>query len=140
MHEIIHIAFALFLLKIFQNPLIVFPSALASHFLLDAVPHYDAKMPIKKRYIIEASVDILISIIFLLFYFAYAENLPSASIILATCFFATLPDFFLALDLLWGIKILKPFFLDFHTKIQHEYSWAWIVELGFLVCLLFLLF
>jgi hypothetical protein len=140
MCETVHIAFALFLLKVFQNSLIVFPAAFVSHFLLDMVPHYKVEMSIKRKFVIEISIDILISTIFILFYFAYAKNLPSTSIILVTCFFAILPDFFLVLDWLWGIKILKPFFLDFHTNIQHEYSWAWIVEMGFLACLLFFLF
>jgi len=140
MHEIVHIAFALFLLKVFQNPLIVFPAAFVSHFLLDAVPHYKSKRTTKKGFVIEISIDILISTIFLLSYFTYAKNLPSASIILATCLFATLPDFFFLLNWLWGIKILKPLFLDFHGKVQHEYPWAWIVEMGFFVCLLFFLF
>jgi len=140
MHEIVHIAFGLLLLKIFQNPLIVFPAAFVSHFLLDIVPHYKNKRTTKKSFIIEISIDVLISIVFLFFYFTYAQNLPSASIILATCFFASLPDFFFLLNWLWGIKILKSFFLDFHSKIQHEYSWAWIVELGLFICLLFFLF
>lgn len=140
MHEIVHIAFGLLLLKIFQNPLIVFPAAFVSHFLLDIVPHYKSERITKKGFIIEILIDVLISIVFLFFYFIYAENLPSAPIILATCFFASLPDFFFLLNWLWGIKILKSFFLDFHGKIQHEYSWAWIVELGLLICLLFFLF
>ena len=140
MHEIVHIAFGLFLLKVFQNPLIVFPVAFLSHFLLDIVPHYKSKSRTKQSLIVEISIDVLISIIFLLFYFTYVKNLPSVSIILATCFFAALPDFFLLLNWLWGIKIFKSFFLDFHTKIQHEYSWAWIVEIGFFICLLFFLF
>ena len=140
MHEIVHIAFALFLLKVFQNPLIVFPAAFVSHFLLDIVPHYKAKNSTKRKFVIEILIDVSVSIIFILFYFAYAENLPSVPIILATCFFASLPDFFFLLNWLWGIKIWKSFFLDFHSKIQHEYSWAWIVEVGFLVCLSFFLF
>ena len=140
MHEIVHIAFGLLLLKIFQNPLIVFPAAFVSHFLLDIVPHYKSERATKKGLVIEILIDVLISIVFLFFYFTYAKDLPSISIILTTCFFASLPDFFFLLNWLWGIKILKPFFLDFHGKIQHEYSWAWIVELGTLVCLLFFLF
>jgi hypothetical protein len=73
-------------------------------------------------------------------YFGKYLGWGSTGVILATCFFAALPDFFLLLNWLWGIKIFKSFFLDFHTKIQHEYSWAWIVEIGFFICLLFFLF
>ncbi|MEA3453005.1 MAG: hypothetical protein U9Q96_01555 [Patescibacteria group bacterium] len=140
MHEIVHIAFALFLLKIFQNPLVVFPLAFISHFLLDIVPHYKSKRSTRKSFIVEILIDVFISMVFVLFYFIYAQNLPNLFILLITCFFAVLPDFFLILNWLYGIEILKPFLLDFHRKIQHEYSWGWIIELGVLAFLLFFLF
>jgi len=140
MHEIVHIAFALFLLKIFGNPVFVFPLAFMSHFVLDIVPHYKAKRPTRKSFVIEILIDVLISAIFVVLYLLYAPGVPGIFIVLATCFFAALPDFFLLLSFLWKIEIFKPLMIDFHKKIQHEYQWAWIIELGFLACLLFFLF
>jgi len=140
MHEIVHIAFALFLLKIFGNPVLVFPLAFVSHFVLDIVPHYKVKHPTRKSFVIEMLIDALISTVFVVLYLIYAPGVPGIFMVLATCFFVTLPDFFLLLKFLWKIEIFKPLMLDFHTKIQHEYQWAWIIELGFLVGLSFFLF
>ena len=98
MHEIVHIAFALFLLKIIGNPIFVFPLAFVSHFVLDIVPHYKVKHPTRKSFVIEMVIDVLISAVFVSFYLIYAPNTPGIFMVLATCFFATLPDFFYCLD------------------------------------------
>ena len=140
MHEIVHIAFALFLLKVFGNPIFVFPLAFVSHFVLDIVPHYKLKHPTRKSFVIEMVIDVLISAVFVALYLIYASDAPGTLMVLATCFFATLPDFFLLLRFLWKIEIFKPLMISFHARIQHEYQWAWIIELGFLFCLLFFLF
>ena len=136
MHLIIHIAFGFALLRIFDNPLILFPAIFIGHFILDFIPHYKPS----KKIFIETIIDILFSIIFIFFYLIFGTDASSVWIFSGAIFFAIFPDMFLLIDWLWKIKILKPFMLDFHRKIQHEYQWGWIIELGFLACLLFFLF
>ncbi|MBU3918586.1 hypothetical protein KKC63_01615 [Patescibacteria group bacterium] len=136
MHLIIHIAFGLFLLGIFNNPLVLFLAIFIGHFLLDSIPHYK---PLK-RIFIETIIDILLSIIFIFFYLVFGTGHSSVWIFSGAIFFAILPDMFLLIDWLWKVKIIKPFMLDFHRKIQHEYQWGWIIELGLLFYLLFFLF
>jgi len=136
MHSIIHIAFGLSLLGIFSNPLILFFSAFIGHFILDSIPHYKPK----KKMFIEVSIDIIFSVIFFFFYLVFGNIHSPLWIILGVIFFSILPDIFLLISWMWKIEILKPFMLDFHRKIQHEYQWGWTIELGLLFCLLFFLF
>lgn len=139
MHEIIHITFSLFLLQIFNNPFVVLPLAFIGHFVLDVIPHYK---PSSKRRTLETVIDVTLAVLLLFFYLVFGNyNLP-LWLILATVFVGAFPDFFLLLNMVWKIKIWKPFMLDFHTKIQHEYAWGWIIELillsAIILCLIYL--
>jgi hypothetical protein len=81
--------------KTIPNPAISLPVAFASHFLLDATPHWDGspKAPYSRKVIIAATSDYVFGagLIFLL-----TRNDPSQVIVLAGAFMATLPDFIMA--------------------------------------------
>ena len=137
MHEIVHIAFGLFLLKFLGNPWLLFPAVFVSHFVLDFIPHHKCS---RRKFVETVIIDILLSIVFLFFYLLFGAGECSLWIISGVIFFAILPDIFLLLDLLWKIKIFKPFMLDFHKKIQNEYPWGWIIEMLFLIILTILIY
>jgi hypothetical protein len=139
MQEILHFAFGLFLLKFLQEPLLVFPAVFVGHFLLDAIPHY--KFITKKRSttLLLIAVDAFLCLLLAFSYFVYSAK-ESILIILATLFFSILPDFFLFINFFFKKQLCKSFMINFHKKIQHEYSWGWIIELTFLVILLFFVF
>ncbi len=138
MQETLHIAFGFFLLKFLGNPWLVFPLAFLGHFFLDSIPHY--KFVTKRKSIALAliSVDAFFSLLLAYLYFIFVGN--SLYIILGTLFFSAFPDFFLLMNYFFNKKIFKNFMLDFHKRIQHEYSWGWVVESIFLIALLFLIF
>ncbi len=137
MHDIVHIAFGLFLAGFLGNPWLLFPVVFISHFVLDVIPHYK---PSKRMRFFEVIIDIVLSSIFLFFYLVFGSNQPSPLIISGVIFFAVLPDIFILIDWLWKIKIFKPFMLDFHKHIQHEYHWGWIIEIVILFSLIPFLF
>jgi len=137
MHETIHIGFSLVLLKFFPNPFIVLPLAFVMHFVLDVIPHYRPR----KSIIFETAIEALVAMFVLFLYILLGGYSEALWLVLATVFAGVLPDFFLLFNF-GGIKIWESLMIDFHTKIQHEYHWAWIVEVIFLIvivlCLIYL--
>lgn len=115
-----------------QQPLLVVPVAFLSHFVLDAIPHFDHEVyrwghkyfaPIM---IIDGLIS-LGSIIFLMIFF------PHASLAIALgAFFAILPDFFWLYYYIKGRPQL--WFFRFHSKIQwYEQPPGAIVEASYLI-------
>ena len=109
------------------NPVISLPAAFLSHFVLDAVPHWDGspEAPFSKKVIGAASADYIFgaSLIFLL-----TQGSTNQGIILAGAFVATSPDFILALSRHFQPRLasLKPLksFNTFHSRIQVDTRFA----------------
>lgn len=128
----------------FTNPYIAIPLALASHFLADIYPHWDAgtnyRKKTKQRFLQEAAADVLVSFmasyLFLALFFPQT-NLLYAFILIIT---AQLPDWATAPYLL-GFKI-KPF--NFIYKFQSRFNtkldkpWGIITQVAAVLLLLLL--
>jgi len=140
MSFILHTAIALVIVdKLPASPLIILLLAFLSHWILDFLPHYDRPGMPKKQVIILGIGDLFLSATLLTLYiFLISES--SIFLVIGAFLLAIFPDFFLIIDILWNKKLLKPIFHDFHLKMQHEYTWAWIIELIILITVCIILF
>ena len=106
------------------NPVLVIPAAIASHFLLDRVPHWQETLapyiPTRKTYI-RASLDICLAVGLTILATRWQPEHTAA--IWIGAFFANLPDFDSVVVLVPKLKqgIIRRFW-DWHCKIQRETS------------------
>jgi hypothetical protein len=118
-----------------QHPIIAFPLALASHFMLDVLPHYGVaydKRPQNQKFGRVLAVDAImlpITAIMLLFIAGAAWWFVLIAMFLAIC-----PDFVWAYRY-WrekgGVVLEKNRFTHWHSRIQWgERPWGWIIELA----------
>jgi hypothetical protein len=114
-----------------QNPVLLAPIALASHFILDALPHYDPDLQLgeevsaraKRIIIVDALLSLGVLIAALLIW-------PQVlGLILVGTFFATLPDLLYIPRHFYG-WVPHRLYARFHKKIQWaEVSWGYVPEL-----------
>lgn len=103
------------------DPFISIPLAVGSHFVFDAVPHWDGsapKPPFKRRQVLTAAGDYLLglTIIFLL-----TRGNFNASLLFAGAVAATLPDIFQGILSIFNYLFKKQYlasFTRFHVGIQ----------------------
>lgn len=118
-------------------PLVPF-AAFASHFLLDAMPHFGRSQrfsPYTRDFKLMLVVDAVLCVATLLFAIVLFPNL--ALLLVTGAFFATLPDFMWLLE--GKVNWLHKFF-RFATVIQWgERQYGWIFELLYASLFIFLL-
>jgi hypothetical protein len=107
-----------------HNPYLVSSLALASHFVLDWVPHWSYDVPNKfdVREFVKITPDALMSIIvYIVFLFSYPEQWL---VITLGVGFAILPDFLTLTHYIPGLKVIFKKFNAWHGKIQvHDEKW-----------------
>ena len=102
--------------SVIPNPVFYIPISFASHFVLDAVPHYHLKDESKNLYC-QTAVDVVLSIMFLVFVYKFTNNISlvwgglTASIM-------DLDAFFYYPGLGKYGKVTKKIFPDFISKIH----------------------
>jgi hypothetical protein len=118
------------------NPVVAVPLAIASHFVLDAIPHYadDKRVPINSKiFAIELVVDAVLCGLLVLALFLRTPDdwlVPSISALAAAS-----PDFMSVARYLRGVRFgniskdSKFAIRRFHTRIQNESPKAWPVEI-----------
>jgi hypothetical protein len=117
------------------------PIALASHFVLDALPHF-GEPGIEDRHSkfkLVASVDLALFIATFLLVLATANQY--IWLVLASGFFAVLPDsvwfYRYYLEHKLGSLPARNKLTHFHAKIQWgERPWGWVIEIGWFVAML----
>jgi hypothetical protein len=122
-----HVATGVALGALIGDPLIVVPAAIASHFILDAIPHWQETMapyqPTWKTYV-RIPIDIGLAIALVI----YAVNLHPELLpgILLGAVFASIPDLDVITIKLPALQrgIVKRYW-DWHCKIQREVSSLW---------------
>lgn len=115
-----------------QNPILAPLLSLASHFLLDALPHYDPgyygpHKPYGKQFkpylVLEA---ILIPLVLLVSIIIFHNHWL---LVLACALAAYAPDILWAFEKRYGHKKILKQFYSFHNKIQWgERPWGWTIE------------
>ena len=139
MFFLLHTAIGLSILRLFpHNPAVVLILAFLSHWIVDMIPHFDIPQMSKKKKIILGGMDMIFSISFLASFIIIFS--PSVYLAIATFILSLFPDFFYIIEIFTGKKLLKKIFFDFQLKIQNEFSWGWIVELGFLITISYFIF
>jgi hypothetical protein len=122
-----HIATGVTLGIVIGDPILVVPIAIASHFLLDSVPHWQETMapydPTWKTYLrIPIDFGIGICIVALALHF---QPQYSATILLGA-FFASAPDLdVLVIAFPWLKKGIVEAYWNWHCKIQREITSLW---------------
>jgi drug/metabolite transporter (DMT)-like permease len=142
MQGINHVAFGSLIAVTIKQPLLVAPFALASHFVLDILPHH-GNDPYFRRgsraYILRSVFDALASLILAII---LARSFPDlASVIYIGAFLSIFPDFFWAVANrpLTNTTLIQ--FLQFHKRIQTRESRRGIYfEIFWFVLVLFLLY
>jgi len=120
------------------SPLLVIPVTIASHFILDMIPHWQETLapyaPTKKTYI-RVPLDIALALGITLLAVHWQPQHTTA--IWVGAFFANLPDFDSIVVLLPTLKkgVVKRFW-DWHCKIQRETSSLWGIPLQVIVIVL----
>ncbi|MDD5621000.1 MAG: hypothetical protein PHS27_00130 [Candidatus Pacebacteria bacterium] len=136
---LLHTAIGLLILRLFSyNPFLVLILAFLSHWIADMIPHFDLPQMSKKKKIILGGMDVIFSISLLVSFIVIFS--PSIYLAIATFILSLFPDIFYIIEIFTGKKLLKKIFFDFHLRIQNEFSWGWIVELGFLTTILYFIF
>ena len=121
MQALNHVVFGSLIAVTIEQPALAIPISFASHFVLDAIPHYgsDPKALRGSRpYIIRIVVDAILSVLVILFFLSLNPN--NKALLIACAFFAVLPDLIWPLALF--IKRRGPLweFFKFHKTIQRE--------------------
>jgi hypothetical protein len=127
---IIHTLIGIIIGLLFNNPFIIIPVAFLSHFIFDAIPHWDGDFDkkrfektgiakIKKSVFIIRTIDMIFSMLLLAYFFYITKN----NYLLLGVFFSLLPDFIKIgyYGIINKIKFFKDY-LIFHSKIQKETS------------------
>ena len=138
MFNIVHTLFAIFLSQLHINIWFIFILAFLSHWVLDIIPHYSAKEFNRKKFIKLAVIDGILSLILLFTYLS--QNSDNIILVLCVVFLATLPDLFKIPELFFNKKYFKKLFFDFHSRIQNEFSFGWIMEIIVFIILIYLVF
>lgn len=118
-----------------QNPIVVIPLAVASHFVLDVLPHYGVPYDKRQhnqtfgRVLVIDAIMLPITVIMVLFIAGV-----SWWIVLLAMFLSISPDFVWVYRY-WrerrGEEIEKNRFTNWHSKIQWgERPWGWTIELA----------
>lgn len=109
------------------NPILGFPLALISHFMMDAIPHWDAgtnwRSKTKLRLYIESAIDVLVGfgLVFLLF-----RNLVNPTYLWSMVIMAQLPDWLEAPA--WYLDLKVPPFSwvqSMQDAIHHKLGLPW---------------
>lgn len=122
-----HAAAGIALGVVLGNPLLVIPAAVASHFLLDCVPHWQETLaPYKPTWKTYVRVPIDITLAVGITIFAAHEAPQHAAAIWAGAVAANVPDFDSLVVLVPNIKrgLIRRFW-DWHCAIQRETSSLW---------------
>lgn len=107
--------------QLVPDPALSIPLAVGSHFVFDAIPHWDGsapKPPFKSRQVLTAAFDYLLGLTVI--YFLSLGN-PQAVILFAGAIAATLPDIFQGILAIINYLFKKNYlssFTRFHTSIQ----------------------
>jgi len=121
MQALNHTVFGSLIAVTITEPAIALPLALASHFILDMIPHYgdDPKSPRgSKSYYIRIVVDIIAC--FIVGGIFLSLNPPHAGLIVACIWVSVAPDILWPLALFIKQKGILWNFFKFHKKIQRE--------------------
>lgn len=131
MFYIVHVLAGAVIAKFFPNIFLIIILGLASHFLIDAIPHRDSivnrdsfkknyKVKITKNLILFELIEILINILVIIYLQIHFKSL----LMLFAIFISLLPDIakFGYLTKLKDNKLFKKYML-FHSKIQKDVSW-----------------
>ena len=117
------------------NPFIAIPLAFASHFILETVPHWNPHLntetkkygaPTRRSTVITAIDSTLALASGSFIAYQALPNIGHATLILACCFFAVLPDvmegpyFFLKMRAQWVQK-----WIAFQKSLQSDTTWYW---------------
>jgi len=100
------------------NPLIAWPVALLSHFVLDSLPHWDfffEGVNLSRKVRLAILGDFLIGLLVGLFFIFRVQ--ANAFNIIGACFFANFPDGLSAVYLFYG---WKPWLVNLNLKIQSK--------------------
>lgn len=124
------------------NPIIGIPLAIASHFLADLVPHWDAGTNRRKKTIMrlrfEATLDVLLG--FSLAYLIFRNTVPS-TYLFAMIISAQLPDWLEAPSSKFGIKI-PPFtwaeWVGHRLQSRMQLPWGLVTQVAIVGVLLLL--
>lgn len=139
MFFLLHTAVGLLIIKLLpNNPILVLILAFLSHWVVDFIPHFDVpKLPRLKK-IFWGGIDAIFSIILLISFIVFSSS--SVYLVVGVIFLSLFPDLFYVIEAFSGKKFLKHIFFDFHTKMQNEFSWGWILELIILIGITYFLF
>ena len=134
MQALNHMVFGSLVAVTVNEPVIAVPVALASHFLLDAIPHYgnNPRAALGSRaFNIRLLLDILACILVMSIFLSL--NPINPTLILICAFFAVLPDIFWPFALV--VKHKGPIweFFKFHKNIQHESPSGIYVEIAWFI-------
>ncbi|MBI5733432.1 MAG: hypothetical protein HY973_00615 [Candidatus Kerfeldbacteria bacterium] len=134
MYLTVHSSAALVIAKFIPNPLVAFIAGLASHFVLDAIPHGDEHLMREhfptwrnlRRPVGAAVIDGIVMLFLLLIYVA-TTPLISYTTLGLTIAGAVLPDLLQAIYIVFKPSWLK-WFYSFHLKIHnftgHKIHWT----------------
>lgn len=131
-----HVAIGVIVGVSIKNPIAVIPVAFASHFVLDALPHFGNNKKFDKwntNFIYLLAIDAALCLSVLLFAIYKWPNLWLP--IGLGAFFAALPDF---IWLAYGKKKLPDnWFFRFSKWVQWgEFPWGMVIEIPVFVCLM----
>lgn len=100
------------------DPAVGLPLAFASHFALDAIPHYDGYYP-KRPYTVLPFLQLLLDFLLgTLLLAIFTNGQPDQNYLVIAALVAILPDIFYGMHLNYGLlKFLKPM-MEFHQAIQ----------------------
>lgn len=118
-----HLLVGAALAKTIPNPAISLPAAFASHFILDAVPHWDGspKAPFGKLFYFLVSIDYIFGLSLVWW---FSKDSPEQTLILLGAVTATSPDFLLGsyknFKLPWNKWGWYVRFNEFHRGIQNN--------------------
>lgn len=131
----------------FENPVLAVVLSLFSHFLCDILPHWDSGTNItkktKKRLLIEAVFDVLISILLSFIVFSIISNSQNYTLLYLSVFAAQFPDWFSAPYFVLHInfspfKWMDDFQLKLHNKLDKP--WGIVTQVTAIIALYFVLF
>lgn len=116
----IHVPVAAAIVRMVPDPALAWPLAIASHIILDTVPHWNWHPVGTKARLVASLADIAVS--FGLSYWL-ASISPHFWVTLIACLLATVPDLIQGPYYVWGYK---PHWLDvFVTWESKRQKWAW---------------